>query len=413
MSLIKKSLAPALLLPPILAALLLFITAAPADAYLVYFKNGSTMEVLSHRVQGNMVYLKMQGGETGFDKNKVDMVKTLRDYDAYQQVIKKASRASGDGDHIGALQLYQALVGMDKDDAQARFLLGCELMKLKKYDDAAYNLMRVQELNPHYPQVNTRLGDIYYRQKKYDDAIDKYLLALDEDPKDKEAHLGLGMSYARQDMFNGAIKELHKALESRPDYARAYAMLGFVYYKKSKFDKAMANLDRAEKLDPRLPEAHYYKGLLYGVLGVESRDSAKRLDYLDKSIDAFRKAVQLRKDYPEAYANLGTAFYKRGSVARAVEEFKIAISQKPDMAVAHNNLAGIYLRQGYYEQAVTEAKNAVSYEPNLVEEYFIMGNAYADLEDGAVSEDVKARLDKVLREGGAGGPAADGGTGEQ
>ena len=400
---------------PLVAFLL--AVAAPADAYLVYFKNGSTMEVLSHRVQGDMVYLKMPSGETGFQKNKIDMEKTLKDYAAYRQVLKKASKASGDGDHLGAQELYQALVGMDKDDAHARFLLGCEFIYLKRYNEAQYNLMRVLELDPAYPQVNTRLGDIYYAQKKYDDAIDKYLLALDEDPKDKEAHLGLGMSYARQDMFNGAIEELNKALEFRPDYAQAYAMLGFVYYKKSRFDKAMADLDQAEKLDPRLPEAHYYKGLLYGVLGVESTDSSKRIDYLDKSIESFRKAVQLRKDYPEAHADLGTAFYKRGSVARAVQEFKIAISQKPDMAIAHSNLAGIYLRKGYYEQAVTEAKEAVSYEPNLVEAYFIMGNAYADMgnygraaraydrylyyaPDGAASEDVKARLDRVLREGG-------------
>lgn len=401
----------------LLAALMLLITAAPANAYLVYFKSGSTMEVLSHKVQGNMVYLKMPSGETGFRKNKIDMEKTLKDYAAYRQVLKKASTVSGDGDHVGAAELYRALVGMDKDDAQARFLFGRELIYLKRYDEAQYNLMRVLELDPAYPQVNTRLGDIYYAQKKYDDAIDKYLLALDEDPKDKEAHLGLGMSYARQDMFNGAIEELEKALEFRPDYAQAYAMLGFVYYKKSKFNKAMTDLDRAEKIDPRLPEAHYYKGLLYGVLGVESADSAKRMDYLDKSIDSFRKAVQLRKDYPEAHADLGTAFYKRGSIARAVQEFKIAVAQKPDMPIAHSNLAGIYLRQGYYKQAVTEAREAISYEPNLVEAYFIMGNAYADMgdygraaraydrylyyaPDGAASEDVKARLERVLREGG-------------
>ncbi len=405
---------PAIILP---AALLLFISAAPADAYLIYFKNGSTMEVLSHRVKGDMVYLTMPSGETGFREKKIDMKKTLKDYAAYRQVLKKASKTSSDGDRLGAVELYRALVGMDKDDARVRFLLGREFIYLKKYDEAQYNLMRVLELDPAYPQVNTRLGDIYYKQKKYDDAIDKYLLALDEDPKDKEAHLGLGMSYARQDMFNGAITELKKALEFRPDYAQAYAMLGFVYYKKSKFDKAMADLDRAEKIDPRLPETHYYKGLLYGVLGVESADSAKRIDYLDKSIESFRKAVQLRKDYPEAHADLGTAFYKRGSVARAVQEFKIAIAQKPDMAVAHSNLAGIYLRQGYYSQAVSEAREAVSYEPNLVESYFIMGNAYADMgdygraaraydrylyyaPDGAASEDVKTRLERVQREGG-------------
>lgn len=408
------------LLPLFLVALLLFFVVAPiepASAYLVYFKNGSTMEVQSHRIQGDKVYLKMQGGETGFNKDQIDLGKTIRDYDAYQKIIEKASKASEDGDHLGALKLYQSIVASDGNDAQARFLHGKELMALKRYDDAVYDLMRVLELDSHYPQVNTRLGDIYFKQLKYNDAIDKYLLALDEDPKDKEAHLGLGMSYAKQDMYEGAITELNRALELRPDYALAYAMLGYVDYKKSDFDGALAALDKAEKLDARLPEAHYYKGLVYGVLGVETRDVRKRGDYLDKSIEAFRKAVQLRKDFPEAHADLGVAFYKRGSVARAVEEFKTALSQKPDMAVAHNNLAGIYLRQGYYDDAVSEAKSAVTYEPNMAEAYFIMGNAYNNMKkykeaaraydkylyfspDGPMAGEVKARLDNVLKEGG-------------
>jgi tetratricopeptide (TPR) repeat protein len=401
----------------IVLASLLLLFSVPAHAYLVYFRNGSTMEVQSHRVQGDKVYLKMQSGETGFNKDQIDLEKTLRDYNAYQAVIRKASKVSGDGDHLGALKLYQSLIAMDGNDAQAWFLRGKELMALKRYDEAVHDLMRVLERDPKYPQVNTRLGDIYFKQLKYNDAIDKYLKALDEDPKDKEAHLGLGMSYAKQDMYEGAITQLNRALELRPDYALAYAVLGYVDYKKSDFGDALAALDKAEKLDALLPEAHYYKGLVYGVLGAESKDARERVDYLDKSIEAFRKAVQLRKDFPEAHADLGVAFYKRGSVARAVEEFKTALSQKPDMAVAHNNLAGIYLRQGYYDEAVTEAQKAVSYEPNMAEAYFIMGNAYNNMKkykaaaraydkylyyspDGAMAGEVKARLDNVLRKGG-------------
>jgi tetratricopeptide (TPR) repeat protein len=218
-------------------------------------------------------------------------------------------------------------------------------------------------------------------------------------------------------MYEGASKELYRAIELRQDYADAYAMLGFVYYKKSEFDDALAALKKAVQMDSRLAEAHYYTGLVYGVLGAESRDSKKRREYFDKSIESFRQAVTLRRDFPEAHADLGVAFYSRGSVARAVEEFKIALAQKPDMAVAHNNLAGIYLRQGYFEEAVTESKKAVALEPNMVEAYFIMGNAYANMKkykesaraydkylyyspEGNLADEVRQRLDRVLAEGG-------------
>lgn len=395
--------------------------AAPAPAYLVYFKNGSTMEVQSHRVEGDKVYLKVKSGEAAFDKDQIDLNKTEADARAYNDAVARIQTVIEKMDYAGAAKLCQALVAADPEDVRARYMHGVALIGAKRLDDAIYELMRVQELDPNWPKVNTRIGDIYYMKGVYNSAIDNYLKALDEDPKDKEAHLGLGNCYAKQEMFEGAKTELQKAIELRPDYAAAYATLGYVYYKQSQFDDATAAVDKAIKMDSSLPEAYYYQGLIFGVLGTDTRDSKKRLDYFDKSIESFRRATTLRRDFPEAHADLGVAFYNRGSVARAVEEFKLAISQKPDMAIAHNNLAGIYLKQGYYREAVGEAKKAVSIEPNMVEAYFIMGNAYNNMKmyreaaraydkylyyspDGVMSDEVQRRLDHVIEEGGLKGP---------
>ena len=391
--------------------------ASPAFPYLVYFKNGSTMEVQSHRVEGDKVFLKVKSGEAAFDKEQIDLEKTQEDSRAYADAVSKIEKLIEKLQYAEAARLSQTLIAADPDDVRARYLHGVALIGVKRLDEAVYELMRVQEMDPNWPKVKTRLGDVYYTEGNYNEAIDNYLKALDEDPKDKEAHLGLGNCYAKQEMYEGAKTELTKAIGLRPDYAAAYATLGYVYYKKSEFDNAMAAVDKAIKMDSSLPEAYYYQGLIFGVLGTETHDSKKRLDYFDKSIESFRRATTLRKDFPEAHADLGVAFYSRGSVARAVEEFKLAIQQKPDMAVAHNNLAGIYLRQGYFREAVGEAKKAVSIEPNMVEAYFIMGNAYNNMKmykeaaraydkylyyspDGAMSDEVQHRLDRVLEEGG-------------
>jgi len=399
-----------------IAACLLAL-ACPASAYVVYFKNGSTMEVAAHRVEGGKVYLKMKSGEAAFDKDQFDLVKTQADYDAYKLVLDKGKGLLDKGDFTSAVELYKTLTSKDSVDVQVRYMLGRALAGAKKYEEAIYEFRRVQELDPAWPYVRTRLGEIYYKQGNYYEAIDQFLLALDEDAKDKEAHLGLGMCYAKQEMFEGAKTELTKAIELRPGYSDAYSMLGYVYYKKSDFTAALDSLDRAVAGDPNLPDAYYYMGLVYGVLGVEAADSKKRLDFFDKSIESFRKAVTLRYDFPEAHADLGVAFYNRGSAARAVEEFNIALTQKPDMAVTHNNLAGVYNRRGFYEEAVAEAKKAVAIDPRLVEAYFVMGNAYANMRkfkeaagaydrylyyspDGDLSEEVRQRLDRVEQEGG-------------
>jgi len=116
-------------------------------------------------------------------------------------------------------------------------------------------------------------------------------------------------------------------------------------------------------------------------------------------------------------------------VARAVEEFNIALAQKPDMAVTHSNLAGIYNHRGFYEAAVSEAGKAVAIDPHLVGAYLIMGNAYANMRkfkdaakaydrylyyspDDPLSDEVRMRLDRVLKDGGIGWPLdEDGGNG--
>ncbi|MBI5696774.1 MAG: tetratricopeptide repeat protein [Nitrospirae bacterium] len=406
----------------LIAAVILAASSSPAHAYKVYLKGGSTMEVRSHRVEGGKVYLKMKSGELAFDREQLDLEKTDADFKAYQGVLDRAEALTNLGDIAGAVNLYGQLLAQDAEDVRVRFLLGAAHTASKKYDEAEYEFRRVLELDPAWPGARTRLGDVYFRQGNYNDAIDQYLKALDDEPNDRAAHLGFGMCYAKQDMYEGARTELFKAIELYPEYAEAYSMLGYVYYKKSEFESAITSLKKSIAMDGSLADAHYYLGLVYGVLGVEASDSSKRRDYFDKSIESFRMAVQIRRDFPEAHADLGVAFYQRGSVARAVEEFKIALEQKPDMALAHNNLAGIYLRQSFYEEAVSEAKKAVAIDPHLIESYFIMGNAYANMRkyaeaaraydrflyyspDGDLSDEVRLRLERVVKEGGLKGPA--------
>ena len=415
---------PALLVMFALTALLV-AASIPAFSYVVYFKNGSTLEVQGHRVERDKVVLKMRDGEASFDIQQMDMKKTHDDYEAYKKVLEKARGLTDAGSHAEAAKIYMYLLGQDSADTGVRYLYGLALVGAKNFDQAIFEFKRIQELDPNWRGIKTRLGQIYYNQGKYNDAIDQFLLALDEDGKDKEAHLGLGMCYSKQEMYEGASTELYKAIELRPDYAEAYSTLGYVYYKKSEFDNALVALDKAVKLKPSIPEAHYYMGLVYGVKGVESRDPKQRLDFFDKSIEAFRQAVTLRPVYPEAHADLGVAYYNRGSLARAVEEFKTALVQKPDMAVAHNNLAGIYNRHGFYVEAVDEAKKAVGLDPHLVDAYFVMGNAFANMRkydeaakafdrylyyspEGPLADEVRQRLDRVVKEGNLEGPDEDG-----
>jgi len=398
--------------------------AREAAAYKVYFTSGDSMEAESHRVEGGKVYLKVAGGEAAFNADQIDLERTIAERNLYLERTGLAERLMQKGDTSGAAEVYYDMVGPETSDMDLLRKAAETFVAAGRFDDAIAAYKRMQELAPETPGIRTNLGDVYYRQGKYYDAIDQYLIALDEDSRDKKAHLGLGMCYARQEMYEGAKTELNKAIEIYPEYAEAFATLGYVYYKMSAFDNADRMLAASTKIDDTLPEAHYYMGLLYGLLGVQTRNSTERINYIDKSIESFRRAVTLRKFYPEAHADLGVAYYSRGSVARAIEEFNLALTQKPDMAVTHSNLAGIYNHRGFYKEAAAEAQAAVSIDPKLVDAYMIMGNAYANMRDfrnaaiaydkylyhapsGPLADEAAERLKWVLQEGGLEWPLAE------
>ena len=64
---------------------------------------------------------------------------------------------------------------------------------------------------------------------------------------------------------------------------------------------------------------------------------------LDNAIKAYRKTIQLKPDFAEAYNNLGTTLQRRGKLNEAIEAYKMAIETKPKYDEAYSNL-GIILR---------------------------------------------------------------------
>jgi tetratricopeptide (TPR) repeat protein len=102
-----------------------------------------------------------------------------------------------------------------------------------------------------------------------------------------------------------------------------------------KLDKkpaAIANFRKAVELRPQFPEARNNLGLLYH----EARDyEAARLQ--------FEEAVRVFPDYKHAFLNLGSAYKGLSRFRDAELAFKRAIEIDPQFADAHFNLAILYL----------------------------------------------------------------------
>ena len=70
------------------------------------------------------------------------------------------------------------------------------------------------------------------------------------------------------------------------------------------------------------------------------------------AIDAYRQAIELQPNFPDAYCNLANALKEKGQVKDAEECYDTALALCPNHADSLNNLANIKREQGYTEEAV-------------------------------------------------------------
>ncbi|MBU1356921.1 MAG: tetratricopeptide repeat protein [Candidatus Edwardsbacteria bacterium] len=94
----------------------------------------------------------------------------------------------------------------------------------------------------------------------------------------------------------------------------------------------------------------------------------------------FRKALDIRPDFAEAYNNLGLTMSDLGKKEEAVEAFKKAIDLSPEAPEAYNNLGCLYRIRKDYQQAVELFNQAIAKREDYSLAYFNLGVAYEELE---------------------------------
>jgi tetratricopeptide (TPR) repeat protein len=82
---------------------------------------------------------------------------------------------------------------------------------------------------------------------------------------------------------------------------------------------------------------------------------------------AYKKALDIRKDYAEAWNNLGTIDHARGKYKQAIAAYSRAIQAKPLNAVFHKNLGAAWLARGDVERALEAWNEAFRLDPAILE----------------------------------------------
>ena len=99
---------------------------------------------------------------------------------------------------------------------------------------------------------------------------------------------------------------------------------------------------------------------------------------LENAIYSFKKTIELKPEFAEAYHNLGISFYYNGDAKEAINYLKKSIEIKRDYAKAHYSIALIYYELRDFDNAIHHLSMAVQLEPNNANAHFDLAVAYAD-----------------------------------
>ncbi len=223
--------------------------------------------------------------------------------------------------------------------------------------------------------------DVVYGDKKSMDLQVK--LGLAENPREEQKESRREMIFKNLAQNYSDKEENEKALEiiskGRLEFPNSYSLLideANIYYKAGDNAKFKVRLEEAISLNPTEPTLYYN----VGVMNMDQKN-------IDEAIKNFKKAVELKPDYADAYNNIGAAIIEKA--APIIEEMNKSLSdfKKYDKLQAQ--------QFEIYKQALPYYEKAYAYNKTNISTIQTLMGLYENLEMVDKLNEVKAVYDKL------------------
>jgi type IV pilus assembly protein PilF len=190
--------------------------------------------------------------------------------------------------------------------------------------------------DPDQSQVRYQLAVGYFENHRVEAAVEELQRAIAADPQNAEAHNMLGLVALKQAYDYAAEAETYACLKGLDEHSvRAE--------EDKKLREAQKHFRKAIELRPSFPEA--WNSLSVVALLLQSWDEA-----VVGAENALKEPTYTAPVF--ARANLGWAYYHKKDLQRAWKELYEAVSAAPAFCVGRYRLAKVYLERGEVDQAL-------------------------------------------------------------
>ena len=230
-----------------------------------------------------------------------------------------------------ARDLSARLCKKNKNDIQARVMLGMTYSLLEQYEQSEKQLLHALKMAPNDAQIHYNLGSVFQNQAKYKQAIKSYKLSIKYNPALFESNYNLGFMLLTVGQLNEAECIFKKLLKTNTYLHLIHYQLASISYLNDDFDVAMYHC---------------------------------------------KEALSHQRDFDQAYVQQGRILYKQNKYKQALEAYKQALKYSPSLIAAHVDLGDIYSNEGDLAEAAKSLERAINYGCNESGVYMKLGNIY-------------------------------------
>ena len=188
-------------------------------------------------------------------------------------------------------------------------------------------------------------GISLYRKADYNAAL-AFFLSLPEDSEINNIELAyyIGLCYAKLEHYDDALLYLEQVVTGGLELERVLQcryVLAVIYANSGR--KKLAEFELNKLLESGYKPASVYSSLAY---------VAWKQDDVERSLDFYRKAIELEPDNPTALNGLGYVLAcENRDLTKALSFCKRALEKRPDSAACLDSVGWVYLKLGIMNDA--------------------------------------------------------------
>ena len=152
-------------------------------------------------------------------------------------------------DWTGAEQEYRRAIELNPSYAMARISYAIHIYALQRFEEAAAQAERAQQLDPVSPFVNTWAGAAYFFAGRVEDARASLQRVLELEPSYSDASLVLARNYVSKAMYQEAIVELQTALTFNATEPFVLGALAHVYGRVGRVEDALKLVGELKRIE--------------------------------------------------------------------------------------------------------------------------------------------------------------------